>query len=94
MQSFVNENSATLYITDDFSFCKTDFKKPVYSAEDQMTSDDSIILVMDVNYDESFNEIFVNRKEKTLTEYLFEDEILKKKFAVQEQLPEMKKEYK
>jgi len=87
---FINEDKATLYISDDYSFCKTEFKESAYSAEDLMASDDSILVIDDDNFDESFNEIVVNRNEKTLTEYLFEDMVLKNKFAVEESLPEMK----
>lgn len=87
---FVNEDKATLYISDDYSFCKTDFKKPVYSAEDLMANDDLVIVIDDDNFDERFNEILVNRNEKILTEYLFEYMLFNKKFAVEEPLPEMK----
>src|SRR5690554_2137438 len=85
----INEDKATLYIADDYTFCKTEFLEKNFTAEDIMAKDESTILVIEDDGND-FCEIYVNRKEDTLTEYLFEDKILKNRFAVEEKQPEMK----
>lgn len=85
----INEDKATLYIADDYTFCKTEFLEKNFTAEDIMANDDSVLFVIEDDGND-FCEIYVNRKEDTLTEYLFEDKILKNRFAVEEKQPEMK----
>lgn len=85
----INEDKTTLYISDDYTFCKTEFLEKNFSSEDIMASDELTILVVEDD-SEDFNEVYLNRKNNTLTEYLSENRILKKKFAVEESQPQMK----
>lgn len=89
-EGLINEDKTTLYVADDYTFCKTEFLEKNFSSEDIMAKDESTILVIEDDDIEYFDEIYINRKENILTEYLFEKRILKKKFAVEEKQPEMK----
>src|SRR5690554_2410574 len=84
-----NNDKATLYISNDFFFCKTDFNFEESNSEKIMDNVESAV-VIEANQDDYFSEIYTNRIKKTLTEYLIESKEIKKKFAVEEKQPEMK----
>jgi len=84
------QHKGILYVSDDFSFYKTEFNFEKINAKEIRSENRNIIIIDSDDGNEYFSEIIVNRKEKILTEYLFEDMTLKKYFAVYEKQPDMK----
>ena len=88
IQGIVNNDKALLYISDDFTFCKTNFNFDNSNSEKLQDKLENVA-VIEANPEDYFSEIYVNRKENTLIEYLVESKVLKKRFAVEEKKPEM-----
>jgi len=93
LEGLVNENTGVLFVEENYTFYKTDFKESDFGANEIMAIDDTAIFVDDGNSNNYFSEIYIDLKKNKLTHYLFEEKILNKKFAVQEDTPKMKWEF-
>lgn len=81
----VNKCIGTLYIQNEFSNYKSEFK----NREGNGTNKEGEITI-NSSESEFSTEVFINSKVKELTENLYENKFLKKSFSVYEELPKMK----
>lgn len=83
--SIINLDLGTLIVSNDYSFYSS---KVIKKIKKEKIEDGESIGVNDIK--EMLSEIIIDRKKKILTEKLFDNLILKKKYAVYEGLPKMK----
>lgn len=84
--TIVNNHEATLYCKDKISYYKSEFKNRTKKSETQ--EEDVLKVVESVDKDANY-EIFVDYKNKELTENKYEDKRLKKSFSIYETIPKM-----
>lgn len=85
--SIVNNFVGTLYIQNEFSNYKSDYKNTKRGAQEDK---EGVIIVNSSSEFNFSNEIWINNKDKELTENLYENSFLKRAFSVYEDLPKMK----
>lgn len=84
-KAIVNVDLGTLLVSNDYSYYSSQFQKKIKNGK--IDESESIQVNDEV---EVFSEIIIDRKKNVLTEKLFEERFLKKKYAVFEDLPKMK----
>src|SRR5690554_1031099 len=72
LEGLVNENTGVLFVEENYTFYKTDFKESDFGANEIMAIDDTAIFVDDGNSNNYFSEIYIDLKKNKLTHYLFE----------------------
>lgn len=81
----VNNDKGVLYVSQNESYYNTLFDNT--SSIDKIDNESIVVPASDAEY---FSEIYIDRKQKTLTENLFERVVLKKHYSVNEEIPNMK----